>query len=260
MSLVVGSPAGCPARSLSVSKASLTAGQTKPFSITGRGDVRHARLRRLVEVLQPGADSLAAQRLGQPLRRAVALGDQHDPPVLGQPGPHVGEHAGRIAAVGGGQGCIDAERNAVAALRPRSRAARGERLSLARAHRSRRTARSSTRAGPARPRPRGSARSAGTPRIPRSMGASPPDRGVDPGRLEELLAGPDQVVGAGPDPFGIAGQHDAARRHVVEQQVHPVGQDGRERLHALDRDALGQLAEDVGQRGMGRRRVPWPGP
>ena len=32
MSRVVGSPPGCPARSLSVIKASLTAGQTKPFS------------------------------------------------------------------------------------------------------------------------------------------------------------------------------------------------------------------------------------
>ncbi len=32
MSLVVGSPAACPARSLSVSSASLAAGQMKPFS------------------------------------------------------------------------------------------------------------------------------------------------------------------------------------------------------------------------------------
>ena len=68
---------------------------------TGRGDVRHARFRRPLEVLQPSTDPLAAQRLGQPLCRAVTLGDQHDPPVLGQPGPDVGEHAGRIAAIGG---------------------------------------------------------------------------------------------------------------------------------------------------------------
>ena len=77
------------------------------------------------------------------------------------------------------------------------------------------------------------------------------DRGGGPGRLEELLAGPDQVVGPGPDPFRIAGQHDAARRHVIDQQVHPLGQDGGERLHALDRDALGHLAENVAQRRMG---------
>ena len=40
-------------------------------------------------------------------------------------------------------------------------------------------------------------------------------------------------------------------RHVVDQQFHPVGENGRERLHALDGYPLGQLAEDVGQRRMG---------
>ena len=38
---------------------------------------------------------------------------------------------------------------------------------------------------------------------------------------------------------------------VVDEQLHPVRQHRRERLHALDRDALGQLAEGVGQRRMG---------
>ena len=41
--------------------------------------------------------------------------------------------------------------------------------------------------------------------------------GVHPGGVEELLAGPDQVIGPGPDPLGIAGQDQAARGHVVEQ-------------------------------------------
>ena len=79
MSLVLDSPAGCPARSLSVSRTSLTAGQTKPFSIRAVVTYGTPGLRRVAEVLQPGADSLAAERLGQPLRRAVALGDQHAP-------------------------------------------------------------------------------------------------------------------------------------------------------------------------------------
>jgi hypothetical protein len=74
------------------------------------------------------------------------------------------------------------------------------------------------------------------------------------------MAGPDQIVGPGPDPFRIAGQHDAARRHVIEQQVHPVGQDGGECLHTLDRDALGHLAENVDQRGMGRGEFLGPVP
>ena len=40
---------------------------------------------------------------------------------------------------------------------------------------------------------------------------------VHPGSVEELLAGPDQVIGPGPDPLGIAGEDQAARGDVVEQ-------------------------------------------
>ena len=69
---------------------------------------------------------------------------------------------------------------------------------------------------------------------PRSIGTSPPAAAVHPGRLQELLAGLHQVGGAGPDPLRVAGQHAAARGHVVEQQFHPVGQHRGERLHALD--------------------------
>ncbi len=50
------------------------------------------------------------------------------------------------------------------------------------------------------------------------------------------------------------GLHDdvGAGRQLVEQQYHVVDQDRGERLHALDRDALGDLAEHVGQPGVRR--------
>ena len=82
--------------------------------------------------------------------------------------------------------------------------------------------------------------------------------GVHPGSVEEFLAGPDQVIGPGPDPLGIAGQDEAARGNVVEQQLHPVGQHRRERFHALDRDAVRQLAQDFGQSRIFLRELPGP--
>ena len=76
-------------------------------------DVGDARLGRLVDIGQAGADPLPPEQLGQPLGRAVALGDQHDPPVFGQPATHVRNHAVRIAAIGRCQRGIDAERAAL---------------------------------------------------------------------------------------------------------------------------------------------------
>ena len=63
--------------------------------------VRDAGLGRVVHILlHAGADVLAAEHLGQPLGRAVALGDQHDPPALRQPAPHVRNHAGGVPTIG----------------------------------------------------------------------------------------------------------------------------------------------------------------
>ena len=82
---------------------------------------------------------------------------------------------------------------------------------------------------------------------PRSIGDLPARRGVHPGRRQELLAGADEVGGAGADPLGVAREQPAPGGHVVEQELHPGRDDRRERLHALDGDAVGELAEYVGQ-------------
>ena len=75
----------------------------------------------------------------------------------------------------------------------------------------------------------------------------PPHGGVAPRRLEELPARADEFFRAGTDPLRVAGEHDAVGRDVVQEQLHPVRQHGRERLHAFDGYPLGQLAENVGQ-------------
>ena len=63
------------------------------------------RVGRQLARLQSGeahADIRVAQHLGQALRRAVALGDQADPPAAGQPAADVVDRRGRVAAVGRG--------------------------------------------------------------------------------------------------------------------------------------------------------------
>lgn len=79
------------------------------------------------------------------------------------------------------------------------------------------------------------------------------DRGVPaagrrrPGGLEELLAGRHQVGRPGAHPLRVADDGHRALRQYVEQQLHLVDQDRRQRLHALDRDALRDLAEQLAQ-------------
>jgi hypothetical protein len=58
-------------------------------------------------------------------------------------------------------------------------------------------------------------------------------------------------VRPGADALRVAQQHERPVRQAVEQQLHRVGaveQGGRQRLHALDRDALGELVEDLRER------------
>ena len=72
--------------------------------------IRHARLGRSRQLLHAGAETFAAQHLGQPLRRAVPLGHEDDPPAAGKPLAHVRDHAVRSAAIAPRRCRIDTER------------------------------------------------------------------------------------------------------------------------------------------------------
>ncbi len=98
---------------------------------------------------------------------------------------------------------------------------------------------------------------------PTSIGASPPIAGGEPARLEELLAGADEVRAAGADALGIGEQHRRADRQQVGEQVELGAADQRrdQRLHALGRDALGEALQQLAQGGVvlvgpGERRGP----
>ena len=81
-----------------------------------------------------------------------------------------------------------------------------------------------------------------------------------PRGFQELLAGPDQVARPGADPFRIA-QHDVrAGGELVDQQHQSVDEDRRQRLHPLDRDAVGDLVEHLGQLRVLGRQVAGPLP
>ena len=109
----------CPAMSASASTASRTDGQTKPASsspvatlaMPGSGTAGRLAVGGPVR-----AQALAPQQLGQPLGGPVALGHQHDPPLLRQPPAHVAQHPAGIAAVGLGGNCCHPERWPVATL------------------------------------------------------------------------------------------------------------------------------------------------
>ncbi len=67
--------------------------------------------------------------------------------------------------------------------------------------------------------------------------------------LEELLAGGDEVVRAGANALGVAQDHRGAVAQGVEDALHAVDQCGRQRLHALDGDALRELGQQVDRAG-----------
>ena len=58
-------------------------------------------------------------------------------------------------------------------------------------------------------------------------GRRAPGGRADPGRLEELLAGADQFLGAGPDPLRVAGDHHAAASEADEPSPRPTGMSDR---------------------------------
>ena len=238
----------------------------EPVRDQRRRHARHSRLRRGRQVTEPRAEALTAEHLGQALRRAMALGDQHHPPALAQPAPDVGQCPAGVAAVGGGGGRAEAHRRAIGTVRITVQilAIRSPVVGLARsAIPGAGDGGQRTRAGvggverrngpPGQPQVvRGGAHlgdrlERGRPEVHRCLAAR---RRVHPGRLEELLAGADQVGGPRADPLGVAGEHRPAGGHVVEQQFHPRGEHRGERLHALDGDAVGQLAEHVGEPGV----------
>ena len=66
-------------------------------------DIRHTglrRLRRIGQVREPGTETAVAEQFREPLSRPMTLSDQHDPPAVGQPGPHVRKRTAGVAAVG----------------------------------------------------------------------------------------------------------------------------------------------------------------
>ncbi len=245
-----------PARSLSVSSAVRTPGHDETvLDKPGRdiGDTGLGRLRRIGQVREPGTETTVAEQFREPLRRPMTLGDQHDPPAVGEPGPYVTKRTVGVAAVGLGRFHIDPERltRAVAGwsggAAGRLPALGASIAPLVGAERGQRPPGKTELVGGRADlldRPEGGA--AEVDRRP------PASRRVHPGRVEELLAGPDKLGGAGADAFRIAGEHAAAGRNMVDQQIHPLGEHGREGLHALHADAFRQLAEYLGKTGVFR--------
>ena len=84
------------------------------------------------------------------------------------------------------------------------------------------------------------------------------DRGHRPRRVEEFAAGFDQVERAGADLLRVADQHRCAVGQLIGQQRHVLGpQHRQQRLHAVDRNALGELGQHLADAAgdLGRRLV-----
>ena len=180
-------------------------------------------------LVQPGRDVLAGQHLDDALRRAVPLGEHHHPVAVAEPALDVGQRPRRVAAV-----ALDAAGRDHRGLLVVRHLVGGERAD--------RPPRQAELAGPGPDVGQAAVRRGAEVDRGRRTGGR-----VRPGRLEELLAGGEQVVRPGADPLRVL-QHDVgAGRQLVEQQRHVVDQERGQRLHALDHDALGELTQHVGQ-------------
>ena len=225
------------------------------------GDVRTPGSGGFVQVGEAGAEPLAAQQLGQPLGRAVPFGDQGNPPSAGQPAPDVRENPRGVAAVGLRRAGPGAEHLPPGFGLP----AAGPAWSASAA----------SPACPASAPPNGVIVHHGRPRrlaeartsvigrnaeSPRSIGRLTARGGIHPGRREELLAGPDQLAGAGPDPLGIAGQH-AARPTAHGQAAAPSASARAGANASIPSTRSRRPACRARRPGRDARRpAPWPAP
>jgi hypothetical protein len=80
-----------------------------------------------------------------------------------------------------------------------------------------------------------------------------------PGGFQELLAGADEVVRAGPHLLGVAHHHRGAGGELVHEQAQLVDQDGGKCLHPLDRVPVRDLGADLGQLRVDRGELLRPG-
>ena len=199
-----------------------------------RGDVDDPRL----EDRQWRLESSRHVRVGEhgrdASRRADPVGDEHDLPALTHPALQVGDGRLRVTPIGG-----------------RILGARGDRVLTGLA-----VDGEGRQVPPGEPeassvlaevghRPVGT-RSEHLLEVDRHRVA----RGrIGPTGLQELLARGHQIMGAGADPLRVE-QHDGrVARDDVEEGLHAVEQGGSQGFHALDRDALADLAEHLGRPG-----------
>ncbi len=203
------------------------------------GDVHDGGAERAEVLVEAGGDALPAEHLDGAGGRAVALGEVDRAPAVGEPALGVGQRPRGVAAVG--LGGVHAELEGVlVTLR-----VGGGRQALV--------------GGEGRDRPPHHAQLAGPlPDVrdgPQGGGVHVDGRlaaagGGRPGRLQELLRGRHQVGGPGPHPLRVADHRHRPLGQDVQEQFHVVDEDRGQRLHALDGDALGDLAEQFAQLGV----------
>ena len=225
---------------------------------TGTGHVYDAGLGRRVDArVDAGGDVLASQHLDEAFGRTVSLGDQHDAPAVADPALDVADRLRGVAAVAVDRTRVDNARRSHAAEAVDVVALAGVPASDAvgqiEAPRRERPPRHPRRRG-AGPKV-GEAAVGGSAEVERSRRTR---GGICPGRLEELLAGREQVMRARSHSLRITHHEMGAGRHLVEQQDHLVDENRCQRLHALDRDAFGELGEDVGETGPGDGQLGGP--
>ncbi|CAM5275515.1 hypothetical protein SGRIM128S_04483 [Streptomyces griseomycini] len=205
----------------------------EPVVDAAAGDVHDGGAELAEVVVQTGRDALAAQHLDRAGGRAVALGDEHRAPAVGEPALGVGERPRGVAAVG--LGGVHAELEGVGLLEG---VVGGERR-----HRPPHHVQLARPVADVRDGPQG-----GRADVDGRLAAP---GGGRPGGLQELLARRHQVGGPRAHPLRVAHDGHGALGQHVEQQLHVVDQDRREGLHALHGDPLGDLAEQFAELGVG---------